>query len=291
MRDLLGQLGKDAIIINADPSPRIFSFIHRHCEVRILGDSSAVPSDVEDRALIILDVNDTGNIGNLSTLVLPRVREHFILDHHEHDGVRRSKTFIAADASSTCELVYDLLGELDGAISFETATALYAGIVFDTGSFIYPKTSSRTFEIARRLVQIGVVPNEVYSRMYESNSVSALLLQAKVLATLELHHANHVAVQKMLLSTIEEAGATYEEGQALINTPLRSESVKVSIFFKQNEEGILRCSLRSKGDIDVAQIAQANGGGGHKTAAGFKCRDSVEETQAMLLEKLRPYFV
>ncbi len=126
--------------------------------------------------------------------------------------------------------------------------------------------------------------------MYESNSISALRLQSKVLATLELYYDDHVAVQTMLMSTIVEAGASYGEGQTLINVPLKSAEIRVSVFFKENEEGILRCSLRSKGNLNVAVIAQSFGGGGHKTAAGFKCRSSLEETKKTVLRKLKPNF-
>ncbi len=89
---------------------------------------------------------------------------------------------------------------------------------------------------------------------------------------------------------ILDSGANYEEADQLINIPLKSEDVRVSVFFKENLEGLLRCSLRSKGNINVAEIAQLFGGGGHKTAAGFKCRDSVEATKKIMLDKLRNYF-
>jgi phosphoesterase RecJ-like protein len=90
----------------------------------------------------------------------------------------------------------------------------------------------------------------------------------------------------MLKGILQETGASYEEGHQLINIPLAAESVEVSVFFKQNLEGMLRCSLRSKGAVDVAQIARSFGGGGHKTAAGFKCRDSLDKVRDKLLKHL-----
>ena len=94
----------------------------------------------------------------------------------------------------------------------------------------------------------------------------------------------------MLKETVIECNAAYEEADTFINIPLKSEQIVVSIFFKQNLAGILRCSLRSKGEINVAEIAQYFGGGGHKTAAGFKCKESIEKSRAYVLKMLEKYF-
>ena len=130
----------------------------------------------------------------------------------------------------------------------------------------------------------------MYTMIYESNSISALKLQSRVMSTLELHFDSHVAVQKMLKSMIAECNAVYEEADTVINIPLKSEAVKVSVFLKENSEGVLRCSMRSKGNINVASIAQSFGGGGHKTAAGFKSSIPLEETKEKVLEMLKIHF-
>ena len=95
---------------------------------------------------------------------------------------------------------------------------------------------------------------------------------------------------KMTRDMVAESGANYEEADQLINIPLKSEDIRVSVFFKQNTAGLLRCSLRSKANINVAELAQSFGGGGHRTAAGFKCRDTLENTKQIVLEKLRKHF-
>jgi len=166
------------------------------------------------------------------------------------------------------------------------ARALYTGIVFDTGSFVYPKTTALTFRIAHELVALGVSPNEVYSNLYESHSLSSLVLMSRVLSSLSLRLGGRVAVQSMPNGLLQESRARYEEAAQLINIPLRSREVRVSIFFKQNPEGLWRCSLRSKGQIDVAEIARSYGGGGHRTAAGFKCSGPVASVQEEILAGL-----
>jgi phosphoesterase RecJ-like protein len=111
-----------------------------------------------------------------------------------------------------------------------------------------------------------------------------------VLNSLELCLDKRVAVQTMRRDLLEESSARYEEADQLINIPLRSDDIRVSVFFKENHDGVRRCSLRSKGEVDVAAIAQSFGGGGHKTAAGFKCIRSFEVMKEEVLEKIRSSF-
>ncbi len=286
----LRQLGKTVRILNADPTPQIFSFIDTAKVVEVM-DASLDTADLHDYGLLILDSNDVNNIGSVKAKIIQRVRECFIIDHHEEDGSLAKTNYIEGSASSTCELLYGVFLALDITITYEIAIALYSGIVYDTGCFAYPKTSALTFLIAQRLVESGVDPNYVYTKMYESNTVSSLLLRSMVLSSLKLYYDKRVAVQKMAKETLEASGAPYEEGQTLINIPLKSESIRVSVFLKQNKEGIMRCSLRSKGDIDVAAIATAYGGGGHKNAAGFKTPLSLDEIEKKVLEDFKHYFV
>jgi phosphoesterase RecJ-like protein len=283
----LRKMGKTARILNADPAPDKFSFADRKREARVLGSVSQVPVHIEDYVLIILDVSDIRNIGAVSRWVLPRVRQYFIIDHHESDTNLLSPKHIEQSASSTCEILYLLFQEMGLEIDHRMAQALFMGIVYDTGSFIYPKTTATTFRIARDLVELGVSPNEVHANVFENNSLASLVLMSRVLSTLVLHFEGRVAVQHMTRRMLRESNAKYEEADQQINIPLRSKDVRVSIFFKENAEGLQRCSLRSKGNIDVAEIAKRFGGGGHRTAAGFKCTKSVETTQAKILMLLK----
>ncbi len=285
------KLKKKVHIFNADEKPNKFSYLFKEeMQYTHLMSDNQLPENINNYVLVILDTNDIENIGQVRDIVLPRVSDYFIIDHHENEGQITTNHLIQVDASSTCELLYDLFEELEVTIDFSMAEALYTGIVYDTGSFIYPKTTSKTFQIAYQLVCAGVFPNDIYSKIYESNSVSSLVLQSKVLNSLTLYYDQQVAVQIMRKETIIECNAAYEEADTLINIPLKSERIRVSVFFKENLEGVLRCSLRSKGNINVAEIAQSFSGGGHKTAAGFKCKRELETIRQEVLKKLEKYF-
>jgi phosphoesterase RecJ-like protein len=288
LRALL-QLGKAAFICNADPAPENLTFVEPLHRPLVLRGEEDLPADVAEHALLILDVNDVHNLGSVGHLLLPRVREHFIIDHHDSDNdiELAAPNHIEQGASSTCEILYLLFREMGLQLDPHMAQALYMGIVFDTGSFVYPKTTALTLRIAHELVAMGVNPSQVYSNLYESHSLSSLVLMSRVLSSLKLQCDGRVAVQSMPRGLLEESRARYEEADQFINIPLRSREVRVSIFFKQNAEGLWRCSLRSKGSIDVAAIARSYGGGGHRTAAGFKFARPVAAIQAEILEELR----
>jgi phosphoesterase RecJ-like protein len=290
MARALTRLGKRVLVLNADPMPRKFRFVDVDDVVKVLEDPGQLPTDLEKWALLMLDTNDVRNIGQIATLVLPRVKEYFIIDHHENEGDLLAGNYVQRSASSTAEILHPLFAALGVEIDHPMALALYTAIVYDTGSFIYPKTTALTFEIARDLVSLGVEPNVVYANVYESNSISALMLHARVLSTLELALGNRVALLTMRREMITESGGIYEEADGLINIPLKSEDIRVSVFFKENPDGLMRCSMRSKGAIDVAEIAQRFGGGGHRTAAGFKCRAPLAETRRTVLGMLEKYF-
>jgi bifunctional oligoribonuclease and PAP phosphatase NrnA len=290
MLRVLRSIGKTAVILNADPTPRKFRFLDPDADVQVLQSEAQLPPDIASYALLMLDTSDVHNIGQVASLVLPRVREHYIVDHHEQEGDLLTGNLVQKSSSSTAEILWQVFRQMGVDLDFLTAQALFAAVVFDTGSFIYPKTTALTFEIARDLVSRGVQPNEVYANVYESNSISALVLQSRVLATLELELGRAVAILTMRADMIRESGAFYEEADQLINIPLKSEDIRVSIFFKENLEGLVRCSMRSKGAINVAEIAQEFGGGGHRTAAGFKCSDSIPATRAAILARLVPWF-
>ena len=285
----LDKLGKDVRIVNADPLPQIFSFIDAEESVELFDDKTDY-GQLSDCCLIMLDANDINNIGGVRDGILNRVREYFVIDHHELKGRHDGDSLIVGTSASTCELVFELIEAMDIPLSPIAATALFAGIVYDTGSFVYPKTTPNTFRIARELVIVGAEPHYVYTKMYESNSTSSLILRSRVLSSLSLHYQQRVAMQRMSRIDLEVSKASFEEGQTFINIPMQSENVRVSVYFKENTAGILRCSMRSKGDIDVAGIATKYGGGGHKNAAGFKSDDPLEVIEKKVLESLKPFF-
>jgi phosphoesterase RecJ-like protein len=282
----LRSVGKKAWPVLAELPPAKFRFIDQAGLFLAYEAEADLPHPPEDASFVVVDTHDLGYLGTRFESLVARSRRLLVVDHHEPRNPPRDFQYIDATASSSCELVY-LLGDLLGAqLGLDGAEALFAGIVYDTGSFAYPKTSERTFECALKLTRQGVKPSGIHQRMYESSSVGFLLLQKAVLASLELVSDSRVAVQTLSRDDILRSGAAYEDAEDFINTPLVSARVEVSVFFKENLDGKLRCSLRSKGGINVAHIAQGFGGGGHKTASGFSCNRPLEPMKEAVLETI-----
>jgi phosphoesterase RecJ-like protein len=280
---IVRSLGKQIRIINSSPVPENFRFMDPGNEVECWANAKDTIS--RNDAMVILDTADEYNIGDLKEII-PNVPEVFVIDHHEPKQFCTFKGYIDNSSSSTCEMVLELAQEAGLTLPPVYAQAAYAGLVYDTGFFAYSTTTIRTFRAALALVEAGVNPYEVYRHLNENSTTAAVILLKNVFSTLETHNRGRVAVQVLRKADLEKCGARYEDAENFINIPMRSSEIEVSVLIKENREEQVRCSLRSKGRVNVSKIAQTMGGGGHVSAAGFKSSLSVEETLAVTLEKI-----
>ncbi|MDR1419510.1 MAG: bifunctional oligoribonuclease/PAP phosphatase NrnA [Treponema sp.] len=281
---ILGQKGKKVRILNSEIPVERFRFMDPGRLIENW-DPSLHKGLAEQSALLILDTADEYNIGRMREIIT-MVRETMAVDHHEKNKFSSITGLIDPAASSACELAVETAMAAGIDLDNNTALAAFAGIMYDTGSFSYIKTTARTFRICLMLVEAGVVPYFVHGKLNESGSMKALLLQKKVLSTLEIHCGGRTAVQVLRKEDLKSTGASFEDAESFVNVPLYAKDVVVSVLVKENAEGEVRCSLRSKGNVNMAQIARAFNGGGHVTAAGFHSKLSVEETLARVLEKI-----
>jgi Exopolyphosphatase-related proteins len=285
----LGAIGKSAFIATSGQIPAKFRFIDQRGIIHGLVPGAvweALPFSAEAITPIVVDTHDTAYLGSSSALIIEKVGFSLFIDHHELRRTAQRLELLDPSASSSCELVYLLARRLGAAIPLDAAEALYAGIIYDTGSFAYPKTSESTFACALELVRLGVKPYEMHKKLYESASNGSLLLQKAVLSSLVLALGGRVAIQRLLKEELEASGASYEDAEDLVNLPLQDKKVEVSILFKENLEGRLRCSMRSKGEVNVASVAQSFGGGGHRTAAGFTCASPLALAEEAVLKNI-----
>lgn len=285
----LKSLGKDVYIINSDPSENRYDYflsnIPIHKPNKWLSEHNA-----SEYILLILDTMPD-NTGAEMVSITPLFSNVIPIDHHDTMSPDdRGPGYYNSQVSSTCEMVYELLVLLDITITHTIAQALYTGIVYDTGSFKYKKTGPRTLYIASLLVEKGVNPFYIHTNIYESNTKASLLLLSRVMSSLKFHFNDQVSILEMPSSLLKETGASFEEAQTLINIPLGCKSVELSLFFKEDEKGQKRCSLRSKGNFNCLHIAEDFGGGGHETAAGFKFYESFESIRKKVLDDIGPFF-
>ncbi len=284
---ILEKMGKTVQVCIPSSGINRFGFLDR----RKIFHASPVLENPVNCVPIILDTNEKGNLDPYAECLLESAQSYMVIDHHEipsdnRPGKQRLIALRDSNRAATCEIIYLLAKELSVPIETDAAQALFTGIVFDTGSFAYQKTSAETFRIGSELLEAGASPVAAHEMMNWNRSQAALLLRKMVLSTLEFHADNRIAVQHMKQSMLEITGALYEEAEEFINTPLESRDVEISVLFKENSLGVMRCSLRSKKAVNVAQFAQQFGGGGHKRAAGFVCKPPYSVMKEHILSTL-----
>jgi len=284
---ILRGLGKQFRIINSSPIPEQFKFMDRQGIIEIL-DSEKHRELPEQAAVIMVDTADMHNIGHMRDLVC-RAKEVFIFDHHEVMSTSHFSGICDSTASSTCEMAVELALAMDITIEGDAAFAAYTGMVYDTGFFAYQKTSTRSFRAAITLLELGVNPTGAYQELCENTATRSLLLQKRAFASLEIQCNGQVATQVLRMEDFAETGAVNDDSDGFVNVPLRAREIVVSVMVKESRKGKVKCSLRSKGNIDVSKIAHDFGGGGHVNAAGFKSDLNIDQTLALTLTKISGY--
>ncbi len=287
---LLRFLNKTSLILNSDVTPEKYRYIDCDNEVNVINRNFDVPNDISEYCLFVVDTNDCNNIGTVYSFLKDKIKDIFIIDHHSGDNTCGNYKYIRVGASSSSEIIYSIIKHFGMELNFKTSQALYSGVLFDTGSFHYPKTTAYTFSMASDLVEHGANPFQIYDKLYENNSLASFELRTLILATIEVFFNGRLVMMKMTSDMLIKTGAPYEEGELNINVPLTVRGVVVSVLVKEDTNGLVKISMRSKGDYDVAQIAMENGGGGHKNAAGYKSKLKFEEAYQKAFEHVSRFF-
>ena len=283
LSQILETMGKQVQIVNSCPTPDQYRFMDTENIIKAWEEEGEkLP---KGSALVIMDTSDEYNIGKIKDYI-PHSAEVFLIDHHEHNEFCTFECWIDSKASSTCELAVELAIAAGINLTRKNCLAAFAGIAYDTGFFAYSKTTARTFKAAMALAESGINPYEIYSEFYEKAPIAKLRLEKFVLSSMEIMNDNRIVVQTLRKEDLENSGANMEDSDGFINKPLKCKDVEVSVLLKETQEGITRCSMRSKGSINVAKIAQNLGGGGHITASGFKSQVGIEETKSLVLDKI-----
>jgi phosphoesterase RecJ-like protein len=233
---------------------------------------------------IAMDYADAGRLEGREP-IFEKAAVTLCLDHHITSKPECDFNVIESGTAATAELVYHLLGLADLPITEQVATALYVGIVTDTGRFQYSSTTPETFEIAAALMRAGADTQKSYQEIYESVSPEKILVERELLNTLELLAGGRAAIAWINAETIEAFGAGDDETDGMSEKLRSLIGVEVSAFFKERPDGKIKVSMRSKESVDVAAIAAAYGGGGHVRAAGFTTDGPLEEAINILKAK------
>jgi bifunctional oligoribonuclease and PAP phosphatase NrnA len=273
---ILEQLGKDVVIFLAGevPLPREYQFME-------LGElRREPPGDASERVLVAVDSANERRLGPDPSVLngAPLVID---IDHH-HDNTRFGQlNYIVGNASSTGEILYDLLNELGAELTPEIAEALYIAVVTDTGRFQYANTTAKSLRLAAELVEAGADVHRIFQGVYENVAFAKIKLIARALEHARVYEGGRVVISHLEKDDFDAAGAEEPYSEGIIDLLRAVEGAEIAALIREPPTvngPTRRVSLRTTAeDVDVSAIARKSGGGGHPQAAGFSSEAPLAE--------------
>ncbi|KXG43427.1 bifunctional oligoribonuclease/PAP phosphatase NrnA [Tepidibacillus infernus] len=277
---LLRFLGKSFTLVNEDPIPDKFNFLPLSDQILSISEIKNTFSHV-----ITVDVADQKRMGMISPLLTDDV-EILNIDHHPTNDRFGHLNVILPTAAATCEIMYDLVKELNIPLSQDLASCIYTGLLTDTGGFRYTNTSPKVMRIAAELLEYGVSPGEIAEIALETISKNHISVLQIALSHLQVIENGFIAWTYLKANELPQ-DVTSDDTEGIVNYTRNIEGVEVGIFFKEVKGNVFKISLRSKKYVDVGAIAKAYHGGGHARASGFTFYGDLEEVLQQLIDAIK----
>ncbi len=291
----LSNNGHSATIVAPNDFPKFLKWMPGAQQILNFERENSQSKTVINEADIVftLDFNHLGRVGQMSEILESAQATFVMVDHHQEPSDYASIMYSDVSMSSTCEMVYVLINQLDdeNSITPDMANCIYTGIMTDTGSFKFAATTSNTHRVVADLMDKGAEGTEIHHRIYDTNSPSRLHLLGCALKNMVI--LNEYATAYITLSQDELDKYNYQKGdtEGFVNYGLTLDGIKFAVIFIENkEEGIFKISFRSVGDFSVNDFARKHfNGGGHTNAAGGRSEDNIADTIAKFTALLPLY--
>lgn len=275
---LLQSLGKSAEVIVRGEVPAAYRTLPGADNIR---DIEKVDRDYD--AIFVIECSDLERPG------IAGLENEFTvnIDHHatsEHFG---TINWIDSTASAVGEMIYNLCKAIGGRVTREIAECVYMALVTDTGSFHFSNTTDRTLKVASELIKAGVKPAEISEAVYNNYPWSRIELMRQVLDTVKRDESGKIASLRQTLQMRADAEAVDGDNNGFVNIPLAARDIVAAVYMREVGPNEFRVSLRSKGDINVARVAEKFGGGGHRNAAGLRIAGDWDEKELELVAAVR----
>jgi phosphoesterase RecJ-like protein len=290
MQQILAALGRDSVMyIDANDLP----LPHEYQFFSLDGLVTVPPEDLEERVFVFLDC---GNLERNPAEAFQRPGAHILNIDHHHDNTRfGTVNLVRPEASCTAEIVWDLMHGLGVAPTITIAEALYVGLITDTGRFMYENTGPRAHVMAAELIEAGVDVHEIYRRVYEGVPYGKLALLARGLANVQRYDGGRLTATALSEKDFVDSGAEESYSEGVIDHLRAVQGTAVAALVRDRLGDVdgdgsprRKVSLRASDErVDVSAIARAQGGGGHRQAAGFSTAMDWEEIVAFLREQVQ----
>lgn len=273
----LESMGKETFVYCRDPVPRYYRFMPGQEKI-----SSGLGNMMKaDPALVLLDCNSPQR----AAVEQYKFRTSIVIDHHETEMDFGDIRWVDHNAPAAGLMVYFIIKALGVKFTGDIASDLYAAISVDTGTFRYSNTSAEVLRACAELIESGAKPNLIADCLYETWGSKRFKLLVMTLNTLEIK--DKVATIHVTREMFRKTGTRSEDTENFSNFPRMIKSVKISTLLRELGKGEWKASMRSRGGVNVAKIAELFGGGGHKNAAGFRIKSDLKSAKKELLKAIR----
>ena len=266
----LESIGKKATIYLEKPMPEKFNFLGTDYE---LADKNTVSS--ADCA-IVLDCGEYSRLGKADE-ACKKIPELLCVDHHKTGDTFGKFYYNEPDAAATAQIVYKLVNFITKNVPKRAYEAIYTGMSTDTGHFKFSNVSPETFKIAAKVLESGIDHRKITTIIYDTVKREKMMFLGAATEKVKFFADGKIAVLDCPGEFLAEFGLTYDDVDELPNIPLNLEGVLASVLVKDRDENSKRVSFRTKDAIDVSEVAQGFGGGGHKSAAACVISGNIEE--------------
>ncbi|PLX32648.1 MAG: bifunctional oligoribonuclease/PAP phosphatase NrnA [Ignavibacteria bacterium] len=277
MYHMLTGMGKEVRIVNIDPMPENLRFLNGTVDYETWNPVEHEELLARADAIIALDFNHCDRMREMGDAACGSTAHRIVIDHHLEPQPFADTYLSVPNASSTAEIVYDLLEAGAMELTREIALGIYVGLMTDTGSFRFDRTTPRVHRIAARLLEHGVDPLDIHRKIFDDYPMNRTALLGRVLAGIEQHFDGRVTILSVTRQMFEDTGTTVEDVENVVNYGLGIRGVEVTALITELEDGH-KISFRSRGKFSVNDIAGEFGGGGHRLAAGARLDDPDGET-------------
>jgi phosphoesterase RecJ-like protein len=278
--------GKTVRIVNGDPVPPHIAFIDPARQVQVVG-RDIPAAEVNGDVLIVLDTTSWTQLGPMADVVRKIAAQKVVIDHHVSEDDLGATLFKDTDSESTGRLVLEAVSALGVPLTPEMATPLFAAIATDTGWFRFASVTEKTLAAAAQLVAAGTRPHVVFAALYEQNSLARVLLQGRILTNVVSHLGGRLLSTSITRADLAAVGAEPTDTEDVINRLLSVAGVEVALLLLELGPQETKVSLRSRSLVDVRQIAEQLGGGGHRAAAGVRYPGPLAAAESAVLDAVR----
>jgi len=278
------KLNHQVVVISPNEFPEFLNWLPAADKVLIYEKQKLETTKIINEAEIIftLDFNALYRVGEMESALKEASCPFVMIDHHQKPDDYAEFTYSDTEFGSTCEMVYNFIQFLEqtSLIDKIIGTCLYTGILTDSGSFRYPKTTGKTHRIVAELIDLGVENTNIPNLLFDNNSYNRLQLLGRALQNMKVVEKHHTSYISLTQDELDEFHHIKGDTEGIVNYGLTIKGIVfAAIFIENKEEKIIKISFRSQGNFDVNQFARDHfSGGGHINAAGGKSELTLQET-------------